>query len=417
MKNIKKQLALAGLLVSSLATVVSTNAETLELKFDKGLVVSTMNSVLMGTEVNIDNYGSRTGNSWYKPNSYVRLPNGKKFEFDVKSHTVTVKGAIGGKTWRTYKAYVNDIASSSVSVKAAGKSLKMRLDFESAGDEALVRCLNFRNKTCVVEPLKKSVQVNNLTLSALLKPVAYKNSLSFAKNPQVKLDFDLKFDSKLLNAVSAIVNKFTGYKPKLKELAAVKMQKALNSYRGVVADKFRKLINDEAANVIAKIPGVGNQVQNILKSMKVTKVRTSGGNYIVEVSFPDPINAESLVIKSLKPTHKNLKTQCPNDVEFNAKIQTKYTLKGKVWLENENGSKTKKISWSNGKGKTTSSVIKRSWDAKGYKKQNGWSRMVVTYKDQKGKTYTKKSSKVKFSRTCSKGFGNIKMSSGLGPMK
>lgn len=407
--NNLKQLGIAGLTALSLLSSPLVQAEKLQLKLDKAAVVSAMNTALMGTEINFDNYGSRHGNSWHTNNSYIRMPNGKQYNFNIKEHSVTVKGAITKKVWRRYKAYVNDIASSSVSVKPEGNALKLRVDFESAGSEALVRCLNGKNHVCKIEPLKKTVQLNNLTTSAVLKPVKFENSISFAKNPKVAVNFDLKFDSKLLNAASAIANKYTGYKSQLKELAAQKMQTALNQYRSTVATKLKKLINDKAANAVAKIPGVGNQAQQILKNLKVTKVSTSGNKYLVEVSFPDPIGKHSLAIKSLKPTYKNQTMQCPANVDFKATIHTQYALKGQVWLENEDGSKTKKINWNNGKNQTTSSIINRSWKAQGYNKKNGWSKMVITYKDQQGKSYTKKSNKVQFSLTCSKTPTNIKM--------
>jgi len=372
-------------------------AETVDISVPKSLVTTGINAYLQGMEINLDTWDKWNGKDWYKNNSYILMPNGSKKPLNI-GKSPTVQTAL-----RRYNGYVNDLRSQTISVKQDGKKIKFNVFFENAGNELQVGCKKLKkDKPCVAHLLKHSGQVNNAQVSAWLEPVLSNGKISF-KQPQVKFDFDLKPDSWILNKAKNIADRFVdtdGYVKKGLTTGFTNALKNQQTIEGLTKDLNKEIINRAAD----KLKGtLGNNAATFVKNnLKITSLKDGGKNYIITINYPDPVTSKSLQIKSFNVVKPNDTIVCPGNIKFKATIKTDYKMSGQTWLENENGSKTKKLNWSNGKNKTTTSTIQRSWNKNGFQSHNGWSRIVITYKDVFGKTRTKKSATANFKRTCSK---------------
>jgi hypothetical protein len=383
----------AGLI---LLTGNAAKAETTQIQVPKALVTTGINAYLQGMEINLDTWGEWNGNDWYKNNSYILMPNGKRDPIEIdKSSTLQTP-------LRRYNGYVNDLRSQTISVKQDGTRFKFNVFFENAGDELKVGCINRnRDKPCAAHLLKHSGQVENAQVTAWLEPVLSGGEISF-KQPEVKFDFDLKPDSWLLNKGKNIADAFVDTDGYIKKGLTNEVMKALEKEKTI--EGLTKDLNEEIINRAAdKLKGVlGNKAANFVKkNLKITNLKDSGDKYIITVNYPDPVTMKSLEIKSFNVVKPNETMVCPGNIKFQATIKTDYDMSGQVWLENKDGSKTKKLNWSNGKNKTTASTIERSWTKKGFNSQQGWSRMAISFKDAFGITRTKKSPIANFQRTCS----------------
>ena len=380
-----------------LLTGNAAKAETIDIPVPKSVVTTGINAYLQGMEVNLDTWDKWNGKDWYKNNSYILMPNGKKEPINIP------KSATLQTTLRRYNGYVNDMRSQTISVKQDGKKFKLNVFFESAGDELKIGCINRRkDKPCVAHLLKHTGQVNNAQVTAWLEPVLSRGKISF-KQPQVKFDFDLKPDSWIANKAKNIVDWFIDTDGYIKKGLTTEFTKALKEKQTI--EGFSKDLNEEIINRAAdKLKGtLGNNAASFIKqNLKITNLKDAGNKYIITVNYPDPVTKKSLQIKSFNAVKPNGSMVCPGNIKFKATIKTDYKMSGQVWLENNDGSKTKKLNWSNGKNQTTTSNISRSWDKKDFKSHQGWSRMAISFKDAFGVTRTKKSAIANFQRTCSK---------------
>ncbi|TQV75137.1 hypothetical protein FLL45_09370 [Aliikangiella marina] len=382
--KISQCLILTTCLLASVSQPIS--ADTIDVKIPTALVIGAMNNQLMGTQVNIDTYGKRKGTSWYHANSYVLTPDGKKHLINLGEATVKLKTK-KGKTMRMWRGYVNDFASSELSVKANGNQLLFNANFESQGKEIIIKCINAFGKQCV--KIKRDGEVNNAQVKATLIPTILDNSISFKKDPKVEFKADFKING-ACSKLGGLCQKIFDYKKAIRKTVQKQLKSSLNQNRKKIAQAVKKVVQDSVGKVI-------NTNQWKLKSIK-----QQGGNYIVSVEYPDPINASTVEVKGFKVTKKFAQSNCPTKIKFDATIQTKYAVAGKVWLEYEDGTRSKKHNWQNGKNKTTTSSFYRTWNKKSGKKYTGWSKMMISWKDHKGKTFSKSSKSSPFSRTCVK---------------
>ncbi|KAB2851382.1 MAG: hypothetical protein F9K44_01770 [Hyphomicrobiaceae bacterium] len=137
-------------------------------------IATTIQSVLRGTQVHLNNYGRRHGNSWHKPNdSFVRLSaalGGREARLTLPE----VRGPAG----RRY--YVNDFNLSSVDASASGSAISLVLQFESRGIELKGRCSG--NITCfgASDDAAPDFNINNARLLIPLVPVRHGGDLAYA---------------------------------------------------------------------------------------------------------------------------------------------------------------------------------------------------------------------------------------------
>lgn len=252
----------------------SSNAETIDVKIPTALVVGAMNNQLMGTHVNIDTYGSRKGTSWYHANSYVLTPNGKKHPINLGEATVKLK-IKGSKTMRMWRGYVNDFASSELSVKASGNNLLFNASFESQEREIVIKCINAFSKQCV--KIKRDGDVNNAIVKATLVPTILDNSISFKKDPKVEFNADFKING-ACSKLGGLCQKIFDYKKANRKTVQKQLKNSLNQNRKKISQAVKKVVKDSVVKVIDT------------SQWKLKSIKQQGGYYILTVEYPDPIN-------------------------------------------------------------------------------------------------------------------------------
>jgi len=381
---------LAILLASSFTGLIQ--AETVDIPVPKAAVVAAFNTALGGTKLHLDNYGSKQGTSWLSQSSYIILPDGSKKKFNISEQTTKVTNR------RFWRHYINDFNTKNINVIANGNKLEMTAYFESQGEEIKGKCIKAKlisNKKveCKLK-MERDIHLNNSQIMISLKPIAYNGSISFS-NASATFKTDLKIPNKICQVFNGLCGKIENF----------------------IKFKIRSSVENTVKNELNK-PGIKKAVANKVKSLlknkidpkwKVIKISSNSNKYIVRVQRPDTIDKNTVSISSFKALKKNANIKCPGNIDFNATIKTKTKVSGKFWLEFENGKKSNTHNWNmSGKGSQTSKVS-RSWNAKNFKANSGWTRMALTWKDKKGKKYSKKSSKATFKRTCKKASGGKKL--------
>lgn len=380
-----EKLLIPALLATTLAMPVQ--AETVNIPVPKAAVVSAFNTALGGVKLHIDNYGSKQGTSWLKQGSYVILPDGSKKKFNIPEQKTKVTKK------RSWKHYINDFDSKEMNVVANGSKLEMTAHFESQGEEIKGKCIKTKISGKKVEcklNMERDIHLNNSSIKVSLKPVAYNGSISFS-NASAKFKTDLKIPNKICNVFSGLCGKIENFiKSKITSAIQNTVKNALNksSVKKAVAKKVSGLLKGK-----------------IDPKWKVIKVSSKGSNYIVKVQRPDTIDKNTVTVKSFVVLKKTASIQCPGNVAFNASIKTDTKVKGKFWLEYENGKKSNIHDWKMSKQGSKTSKVSRVWKAKDFKAHNGWTRMVIKWKGTDGKAYSKKSNKATFKRTCLKTSG------------
>ncbi len=382
------------------ATPVFATSATQTIAIPKAAVAAAFNTALQGTQIRLDNYRGKEPKkkkstnknevSWLSQESYVRLPGGQTYYFDIPERSTKV-----GSLARYLRHYVSDMNSQSLQVGAHGSGLDFTLYFESQGREIKGKCIKRIGKkwSPCENRLDRDMQLDNAWVRVHLTPVAYKGGISFKPVSSQQVDFkgDLKILSKWCsiakNACQTIGNAI--YK-KLRDTVRQQIAQRLSSsaLRAAVAGQVKSKINQIAPN------------------WEVTKVTSQGNNFLVTVTYPVPIDGNTVSIKSFKVKKAKQAMQCPGKVEFSATIHAKHRhgLSGKAWLEYLAPVKGagKKLNWSmNGKGSgSATSTITQLWQGKGSGYVTGKTRLVVQWKGSDGKTYVRKSKPVTFQRRC-----------------
>ncbi len=390
MKSIKQSIKHL-VLVSSFGMAVSgmAAAETVTIPVPKSLITDTVNVALSGVKIKVDNYGSKKGTSWLSQQSYVQFPTGQKQSFDIPESKFNIVGK------RHLKHYVNELNSSAIKVSAPGDKLTLTLNFESEGEEVKGKCVRKKltggYKECSLK-MERDIHVNKSKVEISVKPVVYKDSLSFA-SPDAKFTANVSIPNKLCKLAKGICGKIEN-----KIYGELKSKLESNIEQQLGKQKLKNMIANKVRSALSPF---------IKSDWKIKNVSASGSKFLIKVERPDTINHATVSISAFKVKQANATMSCPGKVPFSATINTKTKVSGKTWMELENGSKTKKLNWNmNAKG-SASSTLNRSWQAKGYNKKHGWARLVVQYKGSNGKNITKKSGKVNFARTCSKGMHQL----------
>jgi hypothetical protein len=397
-KLIRGLAALAVAFAAFLAASTPARAETVTIPIPQAAVIGALNTVFAGMSVHLDAYGSKHTSgrylSWLDEQSYVRLAGVGQYDFSL--------GEIDRKTTKTrrLRAYVNDIDMTAAAASMSGGNIRLAAMFESGGYEVKIKCLRYRvlkrdwKDECVIPSIAgKGLDIDNALLTATLKPIAHKGSISFSA---VSTDFSANIQAHgLCNVLDGLCDRITNYKAEIR-------------------NNVEKLTYDMLARADLR-DMVGQQVRTTLESAgllkpdwNITAVAANGSNFDITVERPDQIDGSSVKIVGFAPKSANLSYTCPLNVGFDASVWSKYSLTGRAWLENENGTTTPKLEWTIGKGQTATSTIARAFNGtKGQTYANRWSRLVVEWKDQKGTVYTAKSGKGYFTVHCSTSSGSF----------
>ncbi len=401
------------------STQAFATSETKTIVIPKAAMAAAFNAALQGTQVRLDNYGSKHPKkkksknkyevSWLSQESYVRLPGGQTYYFDIPERSTKV-----GSLARYLRHYVSDMNSQSIQVGAHGSGLDFTLHFESQGREIKGKCIKRigENWSPCKNKLDRDMQLDNAWVKVHLVPVAYKGGISF--KPVSSQHVDFKGDLKILSKWCSIAN----------DLCKSIGNAIYKKLRGTIRQQLAQRLSSNALRT-AVAEQVKSKLNKIAPNWKVTKVKSQGNNFLVTVTYPVPINGNTVSIKSFKVKKAKQAMQCPGKVEFSATIHAKHRhgLSGKAWLEYLAPVKGagKKLNWSmNGKGSgSATSTITQTWQNKNSGYVTGKTRLVVQWKGTDGKTYVRKSKPVVFQRRCLPTASGTLSTSGVGsqPMR
>ncbi|MDQ7087048.1 MAG: hypothetical protein Q9Q13_03950 [Acidobacteriota bacterium] len=124
------------------------------------------------------------------------------------------------------------------------------------------------------------------------------------------------------------------------------------------------------------------------------------------------VDGDTVEIKSFTTPPKKDAVACPGKVRFRATIASKAKVSGEAWLESmpagpgsPPAGKGKKTKWSMSKPGQATSTLEQPWDGAAGKWTRGKTRLVLSWKDSSGKTWTTRSAPVTFDRRCSPASG------------
>lgn len=400
-----KRLALLAIAGGACLAPLAAEAGAKDFKIPKAVAIAGANAFAAGIEINLDNWGKFKGSgggTWQENNSYVLMPSGSK-----KSFVIPRSGTVQTGT-RRYNAYIDNMTSQTIDVKADGDMLKIRVFFESAGDEIRIGCINrLKDKPCKAHLLKHTGDINNAHIYAWLKPTFSGSRIGFAP-VDLSMDFDFKLDSKALDLVKNAANYFVDIKGKTRSAAksAFMTSFAAPSAQQAMSKDLNKALIDKMMPFFTSKMGSG-AAYFIQNQVKITKVFSSGSDYVVRVSYPDPIGPNSVKITKFAPKSKKLTAKCPFNYGFNATIEASAKTSGKAWLILQGGKTSKKVNWSMPKAGSASSVI--SFKAKGQagKSYQGGAKLALTWTGNNGQSYQTVSSLQGYQYTCSKAVGGF----------
>lgn len=225
-------------------------------RINAGLLAAVLEGAFSGTQLRLNNYGERRGDSWFKPNdSWLRLP----ATLGGSTSMLQINEARVG-AGRRY--YVSDVNLERVSVTAQATNFRISFHFESGGTEIKGRCSG--NATCfgASDDAAPDFQVNGARLDILLTPLAYAAGLSYAVPPQAAFHatVDGTFVGEILDNV---------VERELKQKIPAAAVQALSSAT------VRRNINDALRRSLAGF-GIG----------AVHSVRMENGSLVIEYSPP-----------------------------------------------------------------------------------------------------------------------------------
>jgi hypothetical protein len=390
------------------AGVPSANAATKDIAIPKSVAIAAINSYMSGFSINLDNWGSfhkSGGGNWHANNSYIQTPSGARSAISIPlSPTLQSK-------YRRYNAYIDDMATQSIDVKADGSKLKLRVFFESAGNEIRIGCVNRRkDKPCAVHLMKHTGDINNAHLYLWFKPVIEGNKLRLAPT-DAAMDFDLKLDSWILDNLKNVASHFVNIKGKVqsktKEMLLAELKREENKNK--LSFDLNKMLAGKLGDALKD--SLGNSAKSFIeKEVKISGIKSQGSNYVVTVTYPDIVTANSVDIVSFKSKSKTLSATCPFKFGFDATIKTNVKVSGSAWMEDESGGKSAVLPWKMNKAGSATSVLAREIKGAAGQTKTGWSRLVVSWKGTAGQTFTVKSGKAVFKTTCLKSGGGIGLS-------
>lgn len=400
----RRRLALAALAAAGLSASAPARADTKDVTIPKSVVFSAINAYAKGIEIRLDNWGSFSsagGGTWHTNGSYVSFPSGQKVMLPV-DRSPTVTGAL-----RRYNAYVDDLATQSIDVKPDGDRIKVRLFFESAGDEIRIGCINRRkDEPCDAHVFKHTGDVNNAHVTAWLKPKIVGSKISIEPS-DLTLDFDLSLDSWILEEVKNVASHFVDVKGKVR--SAVKAAFMTELAKPAVRSKLSVDVNDAVLDKLADAlkPKLGAAAGEFVKQeAEITNIKDDGQSYTVTVKYPDIVLPDAIKIVSFAPKSKSLTAGCPITFGFDATIKSDAKLSGQAWLEFEGGQPGEKLPWTMNKGGVATSTLVKKITGQPGQYMSGKARLAVSFKGTTG-THVVRSPMVSYQAACSKAQGGL----------
>ncbi|KAJ8901033.1 hypothetical protein NDN08_004895 [Rhodosorus marinus] len=346
-------LILAFLVVGSQATY-----EEREFCLPRGPATIGIQTYLNSIHMCLDNWGpwKGIGQRWYNPDgSFVVFPSGKQIQLKVlPSKAKKVPNKPGFNRW--YEAYVKDVCTQDIDFypythPKRGQLNVLRIHMESAGPEVKIGCSNTRtDKPCKAHFLNHDISLNNFNIRIYFKLMSTKNKPSFVQMvPQyVKVDFDIKPDSWVLDKLNNVINYFYDLKGYLvneveeavmDELERDDIQEQLTfDLNGMITDKLIDFVKSRLGDSSTVSKWVEDNTS--MKSFKEKKTELC-----FTVRYPKPVHALTTKIHYFRAVDPLVKRMCPFQFPFESRVSADAPVSGYGYIRYSDGTKSGNFNW------------------------------------------------------------------------
>lgn len=235
-----------------------------EVSLPATLISTLVNNAVQGSQLHLNNFGPKHGNSWHKPNdSYIRLSQplgGTEHRFNLPEKTVDLDCGTFCPDLGTGRFYVQDWNLQTVQVAWQRPQFKLSLLFESNGRE--IKGFHTGSVSLGDNGLPDA-NIDNARLDVLIKPVVLNGRLTYQV---VSTDFNANIQATGACNVFGIdiCKRFFDYKGEL---------------TSQVESQVRSRLNDPALR-----DRIGTVIQPVLTQFgigTVTKVSVNGDNLVI----------------------------------------------------------------------------------------------------------------------------------------
>jgi hypothetical protein len=226
------------------------------------LIVTLLNNALPGTQLHLNNFGSKHGKSWHKPNdSFVKLPpafGGSQFNFNLPEGRKDLDCGILCPDLGDAKFYVQDWNLSNAQVGWQNSAFKLSLAMESSGRE--IKSFHTGRVTLGDNGIP-DVNINNARMDVFLRPIAENGRLSYTIT-----NVDFNADIQATGACNVfgidICNPLFGYKNTVVSLVETQVRNRLNdpSLRDRVSTAVQPVLNQFGIRQITQVTVSGNDL-------------------------------------------------------------------------------------------------------------------------------------------------------------
>jgi hypothetical protein len=259
----------AAILVSLVGLFAQSPVSAGEIKVPATLLSAIANKLVQGSQLHLNNLGSKRGKSWHKPNdSFLRLSpqfGAAEFRFDLPEKTVKLDCGILCPSVGTGRFYVNDWNLERTEISWQRSQFRLSLFFESEGREIKgfhTGLISLRDGGV------PDAEINQARLEIDIKPVVEKGRLSY-------LVTSTKFNASI-QATGAckifgldICNALFKYRHELTSQVAAQVQNQLNDPS--VRDRVTEAIQPALAQL-----GIGT----------ITELKLNEENWVIRYTDP-----------------------------------------------------------------------------------------------------------------------------------
>lgn len=230
-----------------------------EVRVSAPLLAGLAGAAVSGSQLHLNNYGLRHGNSWHVPNdAYIRLSNalgGGEYRFNIPEAVKDLDCGVLCPDLGDAKIYVNDFNLASTQVQWQRSAFKVSLLFESNGREIKGHNTGRLN-------LVPDVEINNAKLDVYLRPSIMNRRLSYTV---VNTDFQANIQATggcSIPGFGKICDWMFGYKDRIVSEVKGQVLSRLNdpSLRNRVADVIQPELSRLGISAVTSVRSEGDDL-------------------------------------------------------------------------------------------------------------------------------------------------------------
>jgi len=306
----------------------------------------------------LDNWGPWKGiaNRWYNPDgSFLVFPSGKQIQLKVlPSKAKKVPNKPGFNRW--YEAYVRDVCTQDIDFypykhPKMGQLNVLRLHMESAGPEVKIGCSNTRtDEPCKAHFLKHDISLDNFNIRIYFKLQSSKKKEGFVQMvpKYVKVDFDIKPDSWVLDKLNNVINYFYDLKGYLvKEVEEAVMDELDRpDIQAQLTFDLNELITDKVIDFVKSRLGDTSTVSKWVEdNTSIKSFNEKKTELCFTVRYPKPVHIFTTQIEYFRAVNPVVKKMCPFQFGFIGRVKADAPVSGYGYIRYSDGSKSKNFNW------------------------------------------------------------------------